>query len=157
MESEPTESEPPESQPTYGLVVYYGYVGELEYFAWPLMNGTTIDWGELPPGIHRKRMSVKNTGNALVTIIFAVENLPDSWSLTASFHRDTIGPGVQSFGDLILQIPSGAEAKEYLLGFWIKAVIFEYENDVPDRNVEPRYKYVTEVVKLFFRLRLKVV
>lgn len=51
MESEPAESEPTESPQTYVLEVYVGDVENfsiIEMLSFPLMNGSTIDWGELP-------------------------------------------------------------------------------------------------------------
>lgn len=159
-ESEPAESETAENQLTYGIVVYYGYdyrYPELEYFAWPVENGSTINLGELSPGTHRKLLSVTNIGKAPVYIVVDVENLPYGWSLTApNLGRVAIGPGVRTWIDLNLQIPSNAEAKEYLIDLWIKAIVYEEMETPPPRD--PSFSVPSvEVAKVLLKLKLKVV
>ncbi len=166
MESEPAESEPTESPQTYVLEVYIGDVENfsiIEMLSFPLMNGSAIDWGELPSGVHEKRLSVQNNiennGNILIWIVLVVENLPEGWSLTSpEVNLTIIGTSVKIYGNLALQIPSNAEAKEYWLNLWIKAIRYE-EREPPPRD--PSFSQIsidgTELAKLFFRLKIKVV
>ncbi|MEM2911321.1 MAG: hypothetical protein QXM52_03070 [Candidatus Bathyarchaeia archaeon] len=166
MESEPAESEPTERQQTHVLEVYIGDVEKfpiIEMLSFPLVNGSTIDWGELPSGVHKKRLSVqnniRNNGNALVRIVLVVENLPEGWSLTSpEVNLTIIGTSVKIYGNLTLQIPSNAEAKDYELNLWIKAIRYE-EREPPPRDSTFSQISIngTELAKLFFRLKLKVV
>lgn len=70
--------------------------------------------------------NIKNNCNTLIWIVLVVENLTEGWSLTSpEVNLTIIGTSVKIYGNLALQIPSNAEAKEYWLNLWIKAIRYE--------------------------------
>jgi len=86
-----------------------------------VVNGTTIDWGNLTAGTHTKTYWLKNTGNVNVTLSLVVQDLPSGWSCTWNREGYMLQPNEIVQIVITLSVPEGVEAGDYTFKTWIQA------------------------------------